>query len=101
MRGDALLQQLGKKRHVLINDQRHLLASQGHALGRKALRELTTIVAPDSLLRLSVSDCFLGRTRCVGDHGVLGPSITRSTGSRPPLPNVLSNAWTAPSKGFI
>ncbi len=48
---DALLQKLGKKRLLLTDEQRRLLAVQGHALGRKALLELTTIVTPDTILR--------------------------------------------------
>ena len=48
---EALLEKLGGKRVLLTDDQRRLLAVKGHALGRKALLELTTIVTPDTLLR--------------------------------------------------
>ena len=48
---DALLKQLGKKRLLLNDDQRRLLAVKANAIGRKALRELTTIVTPDTILR--------------------------------------------------
>ena len=48
---DALLRKLGKKRVLLSDDQRRLLAVKGKALGRKALMELTTIVTPDTILR--------------------------------------------------
>ena len=48
---EALLKQFGKKRLLLDNDQRRLLAVKAHAIGRKALRELTTIVTPDTILR--------------------------------------------------
>ena len=48
---EALLQKLGRKRILLTDDQRRVLAVKGHALGRKALRELTTIVTPDTILR--------------------------------------------------
>ena len=41
---DTLLKQLGKKRLLLNDDQRRLLAVKAHAIGRKALLELTTIV---------------------------------------------------------
>ena len=41
----------GKKRLLLTDDQRRLLAVQGKSLGRKALQELTTIVTPDTILR--------------------------------------------------
>jgi putative transposase len=47
----ALLKQLGKKRLLLDDDQRCLLAVKAHAIGRKALFELTTIVTPDTILR--------------------------------------------------
>jgi putative transposase len=47
----ALLKKLGKKRLLLTDDQRRVLAVKGHARGRKALLELTTIVTPDTILR--------------------------------------------------
>jgi hypothetical protein len=46
-----LLKKLGKKRVLLTDDQRRVLAVKGHALGRTALLELTTIVTPDTILR--------------------------------------------------
>ena len=48
---DALLKKLGKKRLLLDDDQCHLLAVKAHAIGRKALREITTIFTPDTILR--------------------------------------------------
>ena len=48
---EALLKQLGRKRLLLNEDQRRLLAVKAHAIGLKALRELTTIVTPDTILR--------------------------------------------------
>jgi putative transposase len=48
---ESLLQKHGKKRLLWTDDQRRLLAVKGHALGRKALLELTTIVTPDTILR--------------------------------------------------
>lgn len=48
---EAQLKQLRKKRLVLNDDQRCLLAVKAHAIGRKALRELTTIFTPDTILR--------------------------------------------------
>ncbi|QDU92390.1 Integrase core domain protein [Lignipirellula cremea] len=42
---------MGKKRISLTDDQRRILAVKGKALGRKTLRELTTIVTPDTILR--------------------------------------------------
>ena len=48
---ESLLKQMGRKRIRLTDDQRRLLAVKGKSLGRKALRELTTIVTPDTILR--------------------------------------------------
>ncbi len=48
---EALLKKLGKKRVLLTEDQRRLLAVKGKALGRKALMEVTTIVTSDTILR--------------------------------------------------
>ena len=47
----ALLKKVGRKRVLLDDEQRRLLAVKGHAIGRKALHELTTIVTPDTILR--------------------------------------------------
>jgi putative transposase len=47
----SLLQKFGKKRILLNDDQRRLLAVKGKSIGRKALLELTTIVTPDTILR--------------------------------------------------
>jgi transposase InsO family protein len=47
----VLKEKLGKKRILLNDDQRRLLAVKGKILGRRALRELTTIVTPDTILR--------------------------------------------------
>lgn len=47
----VLREQLGKKRQPLTDDQRRRLAANGHALGRKLLREVATIVTPDTILR--------------------------------------------------
>ena len=48
---ETLLQKLGKKRILLTDDQRRLLAVKAKAIGRKALMQLTTIVTPDTILR--------------------------------------------------
>ena len=47
----VLKEKLGKKRILLTDDQRRRLSVKGKILGRKALRELTTIVTPDTILR--------------------------------------------------
>ena len=48
---DALMKAQGKKRLLLTDAQRRLLAVKGKSLGRKALMELTSIVTPDTILR--------------------------------------------------
>ena len=48
---ESMLKAQGKKRILLTDDQRRLLAVKGKCLGRKALQELTTIVTPDTILR--------------------------------------------------
>ena len=44
---------LGNKRLRFNDDQRRRLAAKAKKLGREALRELGTIVTPDTLLRLA------------------------------------------------
>ena len=46
-----LMQKMGRKRILLSDDQRRILAVKGKALGRKALMELTTIVTPETIMR--------------------------------------------------
>ena len=46
-----LREKLGKRRMLLNNAQRRRLAVKAKALGRRALRELDTMVTPDTLLR--------------------------------------------------
>jgi hypothetical protein len=48
---EAMMKAQGRKRLLLTDDQRRLLAVKGKSLGRKALMELTTIVTPDTILR--------------------------------------------------
>ena len=48
---DAVMKAQGKKRLLLTDDQRRVLAVKAKALGRKKLHEMTTIVTPDTLLR--------------------------------------------------
>jgi putative transposase len=47
----ALMDRRSRKRILLTDDQRRVLAAKGKAIGRKALMELTTIVTPDTILR--------------------------------------------------
>jgi hypothetical protein len=48
---EALMATQGKKRLLLADDQRRLMAVKGKSAGRKALMELTTIATPDTILR--------------------------------------------------
>ncbi|MFT5040112.1 MAG: putative transposase [Hyphomicrobiaceae bacterium] len=46
-----LMEKMGRRRILLTDEQRRVLAAKGKALGRRALMELTTIVIPDTILR--------------------------------------------------
>ena len=46
-----LRRQVGGRRLRFTDDDRRRLAIRAHSLGRKALREVATIVTPDTLLR--------------------------------------------------
>jgi transposase InsO family protein len=46
-----LMDKMGRKRILLTDDQRRVLAFRAKALGRGALMELTTIATPDTILR--------------------------------------------------
>src|SRR5690349_12180537 len=46
-----LRRQLGARRLRVTDDERRRLAVRAHRLGRQALREIATIVTPDTLLR--------------------------------------------------
>jgi hypothetical protein len=46
----VLKEQLGGKRLRLSDDQRRRLEAKGKALGRKALKEIASIVTPDTIL---------------------------------------------------
>ena len=46
-----LRRQIGQRRLRFTDDDRRRLARGAHRLGREALRELATIVTPDTLLR--------------------------------------------------
>jgi transposase InsO family protein len=47
----VLHEQLGGRRVRLNDDQRRLLAARGQRLGRRVLRQVATIVTPDTILR--------------------------------------------------
>jgi putative transposase len=46
-----LRRQVGERRLRFTDDDRRRLAKRAHRLGRKALRDLATVVSPDTLLR--------------------------------------------------
>lgn len=45
------MDRMDRKRILLSDDQRRVLAVKGKALGRKALMKLTTIVTPETIMR--------------------------------------------------
>ncbi len=47
----VLREQVGRRRLRFTDGQRRRLAAKGQALGRRVLRELGTIVTPDTILR--------------------------------------------------
>ncbi len=47
----VLKEQIGSKRLCLTDDQRRRLVVKGHALGRRLLGKVATIVTPDTILR--------------------------------------------------
>ena len=47
----VLIEQLRGRRVRLTDDQRRRLAARGHRLGRRVLRQVATIVTPDTMLR--------------------------------------------------
>ena len=49
--GRLLKERLGGRRMRFIDLERRRLARRAHALGRKVLHELETVVTPDTLLR--------------------------------------------------
>jgi hypothetical protein len=54
-----LRRQLGGRRLRFTDDERRRLAVRAHRLGRQALREIATIVTPDTLLRWHRQLCEL------------------------------------------
>src|SRR5262245_24269758 len=47
----VLREKLGERRVRLTDDQRRRLAAKGQRLGRRLLRQVATIVTPDTILR--------------------------------------------------
>lgn len=46
-----LREKIGKKRIILNDDQRRRLAIKGKTLGRKLLREVSSVFSPDTVLK--------------------------------------------------
>ena len=59
----VLKEHLGGKRLRLTDDQRPRLAAKGKALGRRALKEIASIVTPDTILRWQSPSALSGRER--------------------------------------
>ena len=74
----ALLDKMGRKRILLTDDQRRVLAVKGKVLGRKAMMELTTIVTPDTILRW--------QRRLIGEKWNYSAHRGNAPG-RPPVPD--------------
>jgi hypothetical protein len=60
----VLREQCGARRLRLTDDQRRRLAAKGRRLGRRLLREIATIVTPDTLLRFKIRAMIERPTRC-------------------------------------
>ncbi|MGE0142080.1 MAG: integrase core domain-containing protein [Planctomycetota bacterium] len=71
----TLLEQLGKRRLRLTDDQRRRLAANGVALGRRLLDQIATIITPDTILRwhrrLIAAKWTCPTERRVGRPGIL------------------------------
>jgi putative transposase len=70
----VLKEHLGGRRLQLTDAQRRRLAMNGHRLGRKVLREVATLVTPDTLLRWHrqlIACKWTAERRRVGRPGVL------------------------------
>src|SRR5216117_2302452 len=48
----VLIEQLRGRRVRLTDDQRRRLAARGHRLGRRVLKQVATIVTPDTIARI-------------------------------------------------
>src|SRR5712691_9744553 len=70
----VLKAQLSPRRLRLTDDQRRRLAAKGHRLGRRVLREVATIVTPDTILRWHrqlIARKWTHQRRRVGRPGIL------------------------------
>ncbi len=89
--GNRLLRrQIGGRRLRFTDDDRRRLAMRAHRLGRAALRDLATVVTPDTLLRWHGQLAILS--------GIIKVSETRSsTALRPAawVPFTAALAWVA------
>jgi hypothetical protein len=84
-----LRRQVGRRRLRFTNEDRRRLALRAHKLGRRALRDIATIVTPDTLLRWHrqlVSrkwTCTNGRTRRGGILAEIRHLVVRMAGENP------------------
>ena len=92
---EALLTRLGKKRLLLTDDQRRVLAVKGHGLGPKALLELTTIVTPDTILRWHRK--LVAKNR---DHSDKRKTVDRPCIRQVILNSILRFARENPTRGY-
>ena len=119
----VLRRQLGGRRLRLTDDDRRQLAARAHRLGRQVLRDIATIVAPDTLLAGSSHANGPTLRKADGRYGVNTPSnmnlARRSTRSSASIVHInqlqavkqgrpanlvwrsLSVAWTENGSGFF
>jgi putative transposase len=71
----VLKQQLGNKRLRLTDDQRRRLAVLGKAIGRRALKDVASLVTPDTILRWHrqlIAEKWTHKRRSLGRPGIMG-----------------------------
>jgi hypothetical protein len=87
MEEDRVLKgQLEGRRLRLTDDQRRRLAAKGRPLGRRVLRQVATIVTPDTILRWHRQ--LIARKWTFTPTRPSGSRAARVRSSRPPIPGV-------------
>ena len=94
----ALMAKLGKKRILLTDDQRRVLAVKGKSIGRKALMELTTVVTPDTIMRwhrrlVAKKWDYSERRRVFPGRPPMRPAAMRSPGCRGSCEGWIGGLW--------
>ena len=82
----VLREQMGKRRWRFTDDQRRRLAAKAKGLGRRVLRELGTIVTPDTLLRWHrrlIAVKYLEHYHSERNHQGLGNRLIQPDRQRP------------------